>query len=162
MRESKIQNSSVKLLEKLIKQKTKREFRSLELLKDPNDNITNRWKFIVPSCFNRALDIAMTERIENKESILTWTQESAFAFDIGDVIYFNLDVSDLKLNHCEDHYIQIQNASSATPSNRNKKRDHGYVYFWETIYNIEERKILSRKNLTMSQDDFVRYLIIGE
>lgn len=130
-------------------------------MKSPNENSPTDWNCIVPACFNRALDIFMTERKKNKKAVLTWTQGNTFAFDIGDVLYFNSDISELNPNPNHKHYVQVQNATSVTPGDKHKIRDPGYVHFWETIYNIEKREILLRKNWTMSQDDFVRYLIIG-
>jgi hypothetical protein len=159
MTENSNKYDSLQLLDKLIKPKTKKENRSTILLKDPDDDYSIEWNFIVPVCFNRALDIFLTERKKNKKAVFMWTQGTTFAFDIGDVLYFNSNISDLDLN--QKHYIQVQNATSATPGDKHKNRDPGYVYFWETIYNIEKKEILLRKNLTMTQDDFVRYLIIG-
>lgn len=90
-------NESLSLLAELIliRPKPQKNQRETKWLKNPKATSQgNDWAFIVPSCFNDALDIKKTLRIKNKKSDeknrekqKIWTQGSTFFFKTGDIFY---------------------------------------------------------------------------
>ena len=75
------------ILDRIIREKPSRESRLTELLKDPSADSPEGWFMCVPTCFNDALDIKQTQRIESKRKSLVWTQGSTFSFKEGDQLY---------------------------------------------------------------------------
>jgi len=63
----------------------------LTTLLRPSDSPAADWAMFVPTCFNAALDIQLTERITKvggvKNKRLVWTQGNNFQFSVGDVLY---------------------------------------------------------------------------
>ena len=68
------------ILDDLIGVRRSRENRTTNLLKDPSTESGDGWYMCVPPCFNDALDIKRTERVENGRKVLVWTQGSWFSF----------------------------------------------------------------------------------
>ena len=90
MRGKAVNEDVLQLLNALIREKSSREKRSTDLLKDPL-RIADGWYMCVPPCFNGALDIKQTIRIKNKSQALTWTQGAWFSFGVGDSLYDTAD-----------------------------------------------------------------------
>ena len=84
-------SKALTILDDLIRDKPTREKRGTDLLKDPAAEATEGWYMCVPPCFNEALDIKRTERVEGKKKNLVWTQGSAFSFKQGDTVYDTAD-----------------------------------------------------------------------
>jgi hypothetical protein len=117
----------------------------------------------VPSCFNDALDIKQTDRVVNKKKTLVWTQGSSFHFNTGDTIYDTPDAYKVwsealkTIGVC----VQIKTGSSAGPTEGGSGRFAGSVTFAILTPNKNRTKIVERGEHSMSQDDFVRFLISG-
>lgn len=155
--------TSISILDQVIREKPTRENRLTDLLKEPSAETTEGWWMCVPSCFNDALDIKQTERVANKRKALVWTQGSSFHFSAGDVIYdtpeaYKVWSEALKsIGVC----VQIKIGSSAGPIEGGTGRYPGSVTFAILTPNEERTKIVERAEHSMSQDDFVRFLISG-
>lgn len=138
----------------------KRQKRLEEFLKGP---IAEGWFMRVPPCFNEALDIKLTERILKKKRSLVRTQGSSFSFKTGDILYatpyaYKDWPEALKsITLC----VQVKEASSAIPSTKKIPRDPGLVTFSIIFVNKEQSKYVERGEHTMSQDEFVKFLIVG-
>ena len=63
----------------------------LTTLLRPHDAAASDWTMFVPTCFNSALDILLTERIKKVGGVntktLVWTQGNNFQFSTGDTLY---------------------------------------------------------------------------
>lgn len=154
---------TLSILEDLVREKPTKEKRSTDLLKNPIVEGTEEWYMCVPSCFNEALDVKRTERVEDKKKSLVWTQGSAFSFKQGDILYDTADAYKVwsealkNINLC----VQINTASSAQPSQGEFGRFSGSVSFSILAPDKDRSKIVECAEHTMSQDDFVRFLIVG-
>ena len=156
---------ALNLLEHILREKSTRAKRLTDLLKDPNDNekFAEGWHMCVPPCFNDALDIKQTERMQNKITTLAWTQGTSFSFKAGDMLYDTPDAYDTwseALKHI-GLGVQVDAAFSAGPSEDISGRFPGRVTFSIFTPNEDRSKIVRRAVHTMSQDDFVKFLILG-
>jgi len=117
----------------------------------------------VPSCFNEALDIKQTERILHKKKTIVWTQGSWFSFKQGDTVYDTAEAYKVwsealkSIGLC----VKVKMAHSAVPSAGASERFPGSVTFSILSPNKARNKLVERAEHTMSQDDFVRFLIAG-
>jgi len=151
------------LLENIIREKPSRENRLTDLLKDPSAEFADGWYMCVPTCFNEALDIKQTERVQNKKKTIVWTQGASFSFKAGDMLYdtpgaYKVWSEGLKhIGFC----IQIDSASSAGPTEGKNFRFSGNVTFSIFTPNEERNRIIRRGSHTMSQDEFIKFLIVG-
>ena len=154
---------ALNMLDRLIRQKPTRENRVTELLKDPTAESPEGWFMCVPACFNDALDIKQTQRVQGKKKSIVWTQGSSFAFKAGDTLYDTADAYKVWSEALKSIAlcVQVKTASSAGASKRGTRRFPGLVTF--SILTPDERrtKITERGEHTMSQDEFVRFLIAG-
>lgn len=117
----------------------------------------------VLTCFNDALDIKQTERIQNKKKTTVWTQGSSFSFKAGDVLYDTPDAYRI-WSEAIKHIglcVQVDAASSAGATEGRIGRFSGTVTFSIFTPNEDRSKIVRRGAHTMSQDDFVSLLILG-
>lgn len=148
-----------------------RQYRLTDLLKAPQEDYTNDWYMCVPKCFNDALDLKKTDRVvdtfiqpdliqekqKKKEIKKVWTQGSYFSFGKGDTLYdspkaySNWDKALKNINLC----VQVEKAIATTPSKV------GIVTFSILTPNENHSKLVNRGEHTMSQDNFVRFLIAG-
>ena len=151
------------ILDDLIREKRSRENRMEKLLKDPSTESGEGWYMCVPSCFNEALDIKRTERVKNKNKRLVWTQGSWFSFKRGDTIYDTPDAYKVWSEALESISlcVQVKIAYNAGPSDGVSERFSGSVTFSILTPNKTRTKVVERAEHTMSQDDFVRFLIAG-
>ncbi len=176
----KSKEETVKFLQKLITQKKSektgsysiKEKRYTELLKDPEiiSIDCNKWLIYVPSCFNDCLDIAKTDRVvtdkqtKEKHTEKIWTQGSRFSFHRGCILYdtpkaynnWSDAINEIKL--C----ISIHNGEDAKPAIDTEGRNSGKVEFSIMIPGDMSNKLVSKGKYTMSQDEFVQFLIIGK
>ena len=142
--------------------KTKRE---TALLRNPNCPLDEQgnWAFCPPRFFNDALDIRKTARTLDGSKREIWTQGTAFFFSTGDVIHSQASAYANWLNAVQDglHTIQVDAAKQAIPGRSNTGRYAGEVCF--TIYkgNKASLKLDKDGSHTLSQDDFIRFLILG-
>ncbi len=162
MRGKAVNEDVLQLLNALIREKSSREKRSTDLLKDPL-RIADGWYMCVPPCFNGALDIKQTIRIKNKSQALTWTQGAWFSFGVGDSLYDTADgykpwSSALRvLRLC----VQVKAATSVGLTEDGSRRYPGFVTFALLAPNSARTRLLERAQYAVSQDEFVRFLIAG-
>lgn len=149
------------VLDYIIREKSTRENRSTDLLKEPHAESTEGWYMHVPSCFHAALDIKLTERKENGKSVLVWTQGSFFSFKTGDILY---DTSDINSSWPPKHMnlcLQVQSGANAGTVEGKNERFPGFVTISIHTPDREKNRIIARFEYTFSQDEFVRFLIAG-
>ena len=121
------------------------------------------WFFCVPTSFRNALDIRLTARKIGGESKMIWTQGPWFHFQAGDTIYDSpraylpWDVKNFTL--CLD----IKRASPARPPDgANSSMEYsGTVIFDVLTRNDPGAHLVKRSERALTQDDFVRLLILG-
>ncbi|MGB7569840.1 MAG: hypothetical protein WBM07_18400 [Chitinivibrionales bacterium] len=170
-------NDSLSLLSKITILRQAKNLRATELLKDPESKSANNdWAFIVPACFNDALDIKKTLRTQNKktheknkEKHKIWTQGSIFYFKTGDIFYNKKEAyTDWPKAISEELIaIQVVSGKSSVPgiSDKNDKtgkdREKGEVTY--NIYHGRKKENVLRKEAvhTTTQDNFIRILISG-
>ena len=109
------------------------------------------------------MDIKQTDRIENKKKSRVWTQGSSFSFKAGDTLYDTVEAYQVwpKALKTITICVQVKMASSAGPSEGGTGRCSGSVTFTILTPNGDRSKIFERDEHTMSQDEFVRFLIAG-
>lgn len=155
--------TAIALLDELLRSKEIREKRSLKLLSDFREGLTDGWYMSVRSCFRDALDIRLDERVVDKQRTLVWTQGLRFSFKEGDIIY------DTPLLY--DHWaeglrvtrlgLQVTFASEATPAQEGVPRLPGHVRYDLLLPNADRTKLQRESGGSCSQDEFVRMLIQG-
>ena len=147
-----------------LKVEKKKKKRLTELMKDPQKEYTDEWYMSLPICFNEALDIKRTPRKTNGIEELVWTQSSRFSFDTGDTIYDTsyayMDEWLEALKHIK-LCVQVNEAINATPADKTHERISGMVNFDIFIPNKQKLKLTKIGKYTLSQDEFVRFLISG-
>ena len=129
----------------------------------PPMEFASGWHFCVPSSFRAALDINLTPRQVNGRTVMKWTQGSWFHFEEGDTLYDSRKAYlpwDLRNFHI---CLDIRRASPAQPPNGSDRttRQPGVVIFDVLTPNEEATQLVNRRKTTMSQDEFVKLLIIG-
>lgn len=151
------------LLKQLIRDRSNREKRILELLADPEKEFTEGWYICVPSCFYSALDIVKTERIQKGQKKSIWTQGSFFSFKEGDLLYDTPEAYRIwsealqHINLC----IQVKDATPVTFSDQSGEKSSGSITLTVFKPNHDRRKIIEVGDITLTQDDFVKLLISG-
>jgi hypothetical protein len=141
--------------------------RTTELLKEPEESFT-QWYMCIPKCFNDALDIKKTTRVETdnttkqKKERLTWTQGILFSFKVGDIIYdapegYTLPWSEAlqKINTV----VQITQIADTTRSNQTASKSE--VVFNILIPNDTKTGLEIKEQTRATPDNFVRFLIVG-
>jgi hypothetical protein len=127
------------------------------------------WFMFVPEVLNPALDIAKTARIAGNGEEMVWTQGSRFTFSAGDILYDDPAAYSmwgsalLKIKRA----FRVEMAIPAEPRHRPAKdqpvvpRTPGYVKFSELVPSNDRTRLDLARTLTMTQDEFVRVLIVG-
>jgi len=157
-------SSALELLKILTKKNATRQTRSLDLLKPLQEGDSGGWFMYVPSCFNEALDIRQTERVKDGKKSLCWTQGAFFSFKQGDTIYDTPKAYEhwskaLKhINIC----VSVKAATDVSLGEDGKSRSPGSVTFIILKPNKQRTKLVEHEQRTMTQDEFVKFLIIGE
>jgi hypothetical protein len=174
----------LKLLDELIHLATQRtrNNRVEQFLRqrDPADN--DGWAYYLPSCYNSALDIHLTPKLQPppcnfsweawpKKKRCTrscekkiWTQGANFSFGRGDMIYdtpagykdWSLAIKEIET------VLQISSASAAAPKDGANPRYSGRVEFRIFRPNSDRTALDEHESAMFTQDEFVRYLIAGE
>mgnify|MGYP001386779578 CR=1 FL=1 len=156
-------SKSISLLERLVREKPTRENRLTQTLKAPTTDHEDDWSMSLPPAFNDALDIKQTERVEGGNKVTRWTQGSLFSFKPGDTIYdtpkaYGIWSEALKhLNLC----VQVKDATSVSAGEANQGRTAGSVTFTILTPDNDRSQLVARGDHTLTQDDFVRFLIAG-
>jgi len=136
-----------------------------ELLKQPDDDHTKDWFMCVPLCFNKALDIKQT----TVEGPVNWTQGSMFSFGTGDILYDTPEAY-VEWRRALRHMklaVQVEEATDAVPEKRGRhealrvSRNPGSVLFRFLCPNRNQSSLVHRGQSVLTQDEFVRFLIVG-
>jgi hypothetical protein len=176
-------NDSLSLLFKITSIRPEKNIRNLKLLRNPDASLEgNDWAFIVPKCFNDALDIKKTIRIKNKreqgknkEKHKIWTQGSTFSFKNGDIFYSKKEAYTDWSKAISDELcvIQVISGKSSVPGMKDRKdksrsisktgkdRDKGEVIY--AIYRgcRNENFLKKEEKHNTTQDGFIKILICG-
>jgi len=157
-------NNALEVYKKITSNNIKRQLRSLDLLKPPWEEFSDGWFLCVPSCFNEALDIRQTERILEGKKSICWTQGTFFSFKVGDTLYDTPKAYEQwskaleYINIC----VSVKMATDVSLGEDGKIRDAGSVTFAILKPDRKRSKLIEHEQRTMSQDEFVKYLISGE
>ena len=159
-----MRSKATELLQVITTNNPTRQKRSLDLLKPPDAQYSGGWFASVPSCFNEALDIQQTVRKVDGKKILCWTQGAFFSFKQGDIIY--------DTPHAYEQWSQaltqigvgifVREAADVSLSEDGKSRFPGSVTFSILKPNRQRTKLVEHEQRTLTQDEFVRFLITGE
>ena len=150
---------AIEVLRRTIRDKN----RLLDLLRNPTEEQSEGWFMFVPGCFNEALDITLDQRRSGGHETLVWTQGPHFSFKTGDVLYDSRNGyrpwSDAlkKMRLC----VQVVEAMSAGNAGEEGERDPGSVALCAFSTNSSRTGLVELGQSTMSQDDFVEFLISG-
>jgi len=154
---------ALNVLQRLTANKPSKQWRGLDLLKPAEAEYAEGWYMCVPKCFNTPLDIQLTERIAKRHSSLVWTQGSAFSFSEGHTLYdtpgaYQVWGEALKIiSLC----VQVKQALPAIPASKGKSRAPGSVKFDIFKPNDARTGLDGLGHYSLSQDGFVRFLIVG-
>lgn len=157
-----MKDKALELLKKNTANNTPRQNRSLDLLKQPEKD-SEGWFMNVPSCFNGALDIRQTERVVKGKKSLDWTQGAFFSFKSGDTIYDTPEAYKVwsealkQIKVC----LTVKNATSAGNNESDNIRYPGSVTFAILKPDKQRTKLIEQEQRTLSQDEFVKFLITG-
>ena len=138
----------------------RRERRLTQLLRDP-EMLDSEWSMYLPFSFNDALDIRKTVRVSAKNPI--WTQGANFSFSAGDIIYnipagYSVWTEALqKIDRC----FKVTKAMPATPPMSNLPRHSGLVAYDVLTPNEDKTALSLVRSCAVTQDEFVRILIVG-
>ena len=145
-------------------EKNTRRKRLTSLLKEPDTDTPLGWVMCVPKCFNAALGISQTTRKTHGKERLIWTQGAAFAFKTGDILYDTPQAYGPwpEVLQSVNMAVQVSDATDAVPQQRDQPRNPGAVR--ATVFKPDkDRKALRTvKEVVLTQDGFVRFLITGE
>jgi hypothetical protein len=159
-----MKNTALELLKKITASQSIRKTRSLQLLKEPDIEYTEGWFVCLPACFNEALDIRKTKRKKDGKEVLIWTQGAFFSFKSGDKIYDTAkgyEEWSSALKHIK-FCISVKYAEDVSLSEDGKTRLPGLVNFTNFKPNKNSSDLIEGEERTMTQDEFVKYLIVGE
>jgi hypothetical protein len=163
-------NKYLSLLSKITIVRPENNLRATELLRDPETSSKgDEWAFIVPQCYNDAMDIKKTIRCKHKKGLekhKTWTQGSTFYFQTGDIFYNKREAYTDWPKAMSDELcaIQVISGKSSAPGKNGKNardRDKGEVTY--TFYRGSRKEnVLKKEEIrTTTQDDFIKILILG-
>jgi hypothetical protein len=165
----------------VVERYSSRDNRSLKLLKMSKRSSVDKdnWFIYVPPCFNDCLDISETDRIvktgrkiidkktgkEKEETKVEkkWTQGSRFSFHRGCTLYDTpkayqkWDEAIREIKYC----ISVENAMDARPAMNFDDRFPGLVDFSVFKPSTQKEKLEKIGDFSLTQDDFVRFLIEG-
>ncbi|MDD5451758.1 MAG: hypothetical protein PHT49_07700 [Desulfovibrionales bacterium] len=141
----------------------RRQKRLTQLLKPAEAEYAEGWFMCVPKCFNDSLDIRLTERIVDGHLALVWTQGSAFSFSEGDILYDTRNAYKVWSEALKSISlgVQVRQALAAGAASEGNGRSPGSVTFEILKPDKRRSKLVGNGYYTLSQDDFVRFLIAG-
>ena len=162
-------NIGTAILERLDEyEEGKREKRILELLRDPVNGGASGWSVYLPLSFNAALDLAITQRVVEKDgekrTISEWTQGSAFAFAQGDIIYDTVEAYSRWDNALQEigFCFEVVAAASAVPRQKETPRYPGRLLLKVSQPNASRERLQTVGQVEVTQDEFVRFVVLGE
>ncbi len=121
------------------------------------------WFFCLRPCFCAAIDIKQTPRKINGKIEMIWTQGSWFHFKKGDTLY---DSPNAYLPWNLNNFRLCIDVTSGTPSRpanskQRTERNPDSVIFNVLVPDATKTKLIKHTVKAMTQDDFVRMLILG-
>jgi hypothetical protein len=123
------------------------------------------WHLCVPRSFEDALDIRLTDRVVDKKRIPTTTQGARFHFREGDTIYDTPKAYlpwDEALKHIKLGITIVQGTPAQSADKKeNGARVAGTVIYDELIPNKARTCLDIGTRKAVSQDEFIRMLIVG-
>jgi hypothetical protein len=152
-----------------LNKKDKRPRRLTDTLRHPEQDYTQDWYMCVPKCFNDALDIKKTTRVERNEEgkrieKLVWTQGAAFSFKIGDVLYDTPLAYRLPWTEALQHItiaLQVKQVVDRPESDGPETRSTSDVLFGMFAPDALNMRLNKVGEYTLPQHAFVRFLIAG-
>lgn len=150
-------HASLDLLDSLISGGSQR---SKMLLHDPDSAGNDGWYMCVPKCFNDALDI----KFNCTPASPGWTQSTCFSFKGQDTIYDTPKAHQVWSAALQEigFSVVVQSAASAGQGPVGSGcRYSGNVGFAVCSPTEDKAKLARRFTTSLSQDDFVRFLIAG-
>jgi len=136
--------------------------RSLDLLKDPEGPPPRDWFLCTPVFFNNALDLKLSDRKKDGESLEVWTQGADFSFSVGDTLYDTpeayepWDQAIRKIQFC----AQIVEAVPASGT-ENGSRFEGRVKADIFLPSPDRTRLLKKTEWETTQDGFVSLILFG-
>jgi hypothetical protein len=136
--------------------------RSLELLKDPEGPPPRDWFLCAPVFFNNALDLKLSDRKKDGESLEVWTQGADFSFSVGDTLYDTPGAYEpweqaiRKIRFC----AQIIEAVPASGT-ENGSRFEGRVKAAIFVPDPRHSRLLKKTEWETTQDGFVSLVLFG-
>ncbi len=115
----------------------------------------------VPDVFNNALDIRLTNVVE--EPLPVWTQGGNFAFSTGDVLYdtpLAYGEWEEALRHVRV-WFSVSHATAVSPPSGGAARRPGSVTFSIMALNETRTALTLVRKCVVTQDEFVLRLIAG-
>jgi hypothetical protein len=152
--EQEVPGESLQTLRCLVSGNRSTKTRQRELLKNPESFHSDKWYMAVPPCFNDALDI-------RKINSGAWTQGSMFSFRLGDTLHSAFQEEKAGVIYLKTNALAIQIAqSSLAYTNENGTRAPGSILF-DYFTMGPDATYINRGSHRMTQDDFIRFLIVG-
>ncbi len=136
--------------------------RSLELLKDPEGPPPRGWFLCAPAFFNNALDLKLSDRRRDGESLEVWTQGADFSFSVGDTLYDTPEAYEpwdraiAKIRLC----AQVLEAVPASGT-ESGVRFEGRVKADLLVPDPRGKKLLKKTTIETTQDEFVSLILFG-
>lgn len=136
--------------------------RSLDLLKDPEGPPPREWFLCVPAFFNNALDLKLSDRKRDGESLEVWTQGADFSFSVGDTLYDTPEAYEPwdravgKIRFC----AQVVEAVPASGT-ESGARFEGRIKADLLVPDPRGKKLLKKTTIETTQDEFVSLVLFG-
>jgi hypothetical protein len=136
--------------------------RSLDLLKDPEAPSPRDWFLCAPAFFNNALDLKLSDRKKDGESLEVWTQGADFSFSVGDTLYDTPEAYEpwdraiTKIRFC----VQVVEAVAASGT-ESGARFEGRVKADIFVPDPDRKKLVQKNTIETTQDGFVSLILFG-
>lgn len=157
-----MKDRSLQILNRLLVPAGGRYERILEPIALFENGYTMGWSLCLPESFRPALDIRRQVRNMGGQKVPVWTQGPWFSLQTGDMLYdvpeaygkWSLAIK--TVNVC----LHVVDAASASAV-KGGLREPGFVTFEIFTPNDERTAWVIRNEKTLTQDDFIRMLIVG-
>ncbi|MFM8364220.1 MAG: hypothetical protein ACKOAS_03625 [Verrucomicrobiota bacterium] len=136
--------------------------RSLDLLKNPEAPSPSDWFLCAPAFFNNALDLKLSDRKKDGESLEVWTQGADFSFSVGDTLYDTPEAYEpwdraiKKIQIC----VQVVEAVAASGT-ESGARFEGRIKADILVPDSHRKKLFKKTTIETTQDEFVSFILFG-
>ena len=137
--------------------------RSLDLLKNPEGPPPREWFLCAPAFFNNALDLKLSDRKKDGESLEVWTQGADFSFSVGDTLYDTPEAYErwdhamTKIRFC----VQVVEAVAASGT-ESGARFEGRVKADIFVPGPDRKNLVKKTTIETTQDGFVALILFGK